>query len=340
MNSPAPAWLAKRPSYRAAWLQGRNALRRSRAPWFGAIPVLGALALLADSSVAGQFAAVLAEHPSALYVFGVLILAAATLQRKHRLRDVLARSWLAPLPIRVSRMERVAVAMVPLLGALELLLAASIVAGRLPARVSLELLLVLAGGGVTGFAAGWLLPQRRSTAVRESHYAAVRRARDRWATHPRLLPLGYWAAGQARSWTRPRLTAPWAALVLLALPMGISGAAALAVAGAALVVRHLAVLLLGIVRVAFAAAWWLAPTPIAPLGFMVSVAYLALLKQVAIAALLLCGALALGGAPMLGIGLKMAMIWMLACGAVSALACACALAPGTTASSALHRWLR
>jgi hypothetical protein len=85
--------------------------------------------------------------------------------------------------------------------------------------------------------------------------------------------------GQARVSTKPKVTAIALLFVLLSIPMGTSGEKAIAIAAGAWVVLHLAALDVSAIRVAFAAAQWLAPTTLRYLPFTIAVAYRAVLAQ-------------------------------------------------------------
>ncbi len=128
--------------------------------------------------------------------------------------------------------------------------------------------------------------------------------------------------------------------MLLAMPLDVAGGVALVAASAWLLTLHLINLLLGVIRVAFTASWWLAPTPIGTVRFTVAVSHRALAGQVATCALLVGGAYAIKGAPVLRAGLFFAVGWLGAVCLVSATACAIALRNRSVARSVLHRWMR
>jgi hypothetical protein len=336
-------WLVRRPYSLALLLTWRNAWRRSRAVRVAAIVAVVVPAGLTCWPAAGIVGAAIAANAPAVFGAGFVLFAVLAVRRRRRLEAERAGSWLGALPVVSPPIERAAVSALPALVALEWLLGAVLVAGivvgRLPPSTAGALLLVLAAGSVAGFWAGWFLWRPRRDPTPPSRRAVTRRARAGWASRPMLAPLGYWAAALTRWWTRPKISARWELAVLLALPMGISGAKALGVAGAGLVFLYLVSRLLAIVRVAFAASWWLAPTPIRPLRFAVSVTGLSLLQQAVICVLLLFAVDALGTALALRLGIAAVIGWMLGCILAGGAACAYALRHRSLAASRLHRWL-
>ncbi|MGH8149907.1 MAG: hypothetical protein ACRETB_08040 [Steroidobacteraceae bacterium] len=338
-----PTWLARRPYSLALLLTWRNAWRRSRAVRAAGGVAVVALAGLACWPAAGTVGDTLAENAPAVFAAAVILFAVLAARRRRRLGAERAGSWLAALPGVSPPIERAAVFALPALVALELLLGAVLVAAqasrRLPIGAAGALLLVLAAGGVAGFWAGWFLWRPRRDRTPPSRRAVTRRPRTGWASRPTLAPLGYWAAALTRWWLRPKISARWELLVLLALPMGISGAKALGAAGAGLVFLYLVSRLLAVIRVAFAASWWIAPTPIRALRFAVSVTGLALLQQAVICVLLLVAVDALGTTLALRPGIVAAIGWMLGCILVGGAACKYALRHRSLAASRLHRWL-
>lgn len=128
--------------------------------------------------------------------------------------------------------------------------------------------------------------------------------------------------------------------MLLAMPLDVAGAVVLVVASAWLLTLHLINLLLSVVRVAFSASWWLAPTPVGTIRFTAAVSHRVLAGQVATGALLVGAAYAIKGAPALRAGLPFAIGWLSAVCLVSAVACAIALRTKSVARSVLHQWMR
>jgi hypothetical protein len=122
--------------------------------------------------------------------------------------------------------------------------------------------------------------------------------------------------------------------------MGVAEAVVLVAASAWLLTLHLINLLLSVVRVAFSASWWLAPTPVGTIRFTAAMSHRALAGQVATGALLVGAAFAIKGAPALRAGLLFAVGWLGVVCLVSAAACAIALRTKSVARSVLHRWMR
>jgi hypothetical protein len=339
-----PAWLADRPSYLARLMMWRNVLRRSklaRSLGIGACAALVAPAVPAVMGwpAAGALARELATHPAIVFAVAAVLCAAVASRRRRRIARERAGDWVAALPVVEPPFERAAVAALASLGALEWMLAALMAAARSPARTVGASLLVAAAGAVAGFWAGWFVPRASRAQALRSRHAGHPRARARWATRAALTPLGFWALAETRWWGRPRISARWAALATLVLPMGTPGAAALGFAGACVLALYLVLLTLAVVRVTFAASWWLAPTGIGPARFTASAAGLALLAQAGICGLALCGCEMLGGPRALAVGAAMAAAGWLSSASLEALSGLAALRAGRIAASRLHRWL-
>ena len=167
---------------------------------------------------------------------------------------------------------------------------------------------------LVGSLLGWLAHGDKTAAAPAFHYVTVRRPRESWAQAPRLEPLSYWAIGQARVISKPKVAAKIALFVLLALPMGASsmiGQQALAIAAAGLVGLYVVSLFIGTVSAAFGAARWLAPTTLRYGQFARMLGYRVLLAQLWVWswAVLLSYAAALPGA--LRIGLPLGLIFVL-----------------------------
>jgi hypothetical protein len=168
-----------------------------------------------------------------------------------------------------------------------------------------------------GFVVGWLSPHGRTVAAPDFHYVMVRKPRMNWAQAPSLTPLSYWAVGQARVSTKPKVTGGAMVLVLLALPMGTGGEKAIAIAAAAWVVLYLLFLVVAAIRVAFSAARWLAPTTLGYLPFTGAIGYRVVLTQLWIGAWVLFFTVASGLPGALGLALSiMGRCLLLACSAI------------------------
>jgi hypothetical protein len=250
------------------------------------------------------------------------------------------RSWLAALPNDVSPFGHMAIAPVAALCVLVIVLTAMILTAHLSLSSAAGLLVVISAGCVMGSLIGWVLPHGAAPSNPGSWYVTVRRVRDQWEIRPSILALGYWGVACARVWNRPKVRARSALLILLALPMDVAAAVALAAVAASFVGLYLLSLLLAIVRVSFAASWWLAPTSIALSRFTLSMMYLALLQQIAICVLVLCAVCMLGGSLAMQRGSLVAVGWIVLFCIVSLAACTYAHRSGIVAHSAVHRWLR
>ncbi len=338
-----PAWLAERPWLLVRAMSGRNALRRSSPGRALGVLLVLALAAPAVPAVTGArdasvLARLLAGHPLEAFAGAAVVFAALAARRKRRLAAERTRSWVAPLPVREAPLERAAAGALVWLAMLEWLLVAATAAARWPPAAAAPLLLVVAAGAVAGFWAGWFAPRaRRQTAPPRSSRARNRTARPRWASRAALTPLGFWPVARMRWWSRPRVAARWMAPLLLAVPMGTAAQAVLASAVAWLAGLYLLLLTLAVVRTAFAASWWLAPTGIGWMRFGAALAGVALAEQAVICTLALAAGYALAGPGPLAAASAAALGFGLLSAFAGALAAALALRPGRIASSWLQR---
>jgi hypothetical protein len=296
-------WLQARPFLLAGVLSWSNFQRQHRA----LLPALAVLLLacggLMTIPVAGHLLEIVAQYPVTPFVLLAAGCAVTTGHRKTSVDRSLVDSWLAPLAAPTSTFIRMA--FVPVLRVVFLLLAIAIptLVGSLSRASAVTLWLVVGAAYVAGFLVGWLTSHDKSASAPAFHYVTIRKPRPNWAQAPRLEPLSYWAMGQARVSTKPKVTAVAVLFVLLALPMGTGGGKAIAIAAGAWVVLYLAALDLAAVRVAFAAARWLAPTTVRYLPFTVASGYRAVLAQLWICGwvvFLTCG-VALHGALRIGL---------------------------------------
>ncbi|HVW69713.1 MAG TPA: hypothetical protein VHB68_12105 [Steroidobacteraceae bacterium] len=277
MLAGVPRWLHSRPFLLAGALSAGNLLRRNRAllPVAG-VAFLGASVLL-TLPVVGGFLEVLAQYPVAPFAFIAVAAAVATGRRRSSVVASLVSSWLAPLAAPSSFVLRMIwPALVQLLSLLWVILV-PLAAGSLRGAAALTVLSASGVAFIAGSVAGWFTPRGAAASAPDFHYVAVRKARRSWAQAPRLVPLSYWAVGRARAFIKPRFTAKALLLVLMALPMGIRGEQAIAVAAGAGVVLYVGALTVAAVRVAGEAARWLAPTTLGYLRFTVALGYRALL---------------------------------------------------------------
>jgi len=298
-----PRWLQARPFLLVTALSWRNLQRRNRV-LLPAIVVLGGVcAGLLTLPGAGATLERIAQYPVVPFIFLAAACAALTARRKAGVYRSLVDSWLAPLaapPSIATRMMFAPVLQVLLLWA-GLLVAR--VAGSLSHAAAVTLGLVAGSAYVAGFLVGWLSPHGRTLAAPDYHYVAVRRPRMNWAQAPSLTPLSYWAVGQARVFTKPKVTGGALVFVLLALPMGTGGEKAMALASGSWVVLYLLSLVVAAIRVAFAAARWLSPTTLRYLPFTGAIGYRVLLAQLWVGAWVLF----LGAASGLPLALSLAV---------------------------------
>lgn len=340
------------PSLRAGWLVCWNVTRRWPVLAWVAALVLAASAALGRLAVVSDALRLAAASPILVAGASAVVFATAVLRRRSRLIRQRHRDWLAPLPSDLSPGTRAASKPALAWTGVALVIVAAAAGARLPASASESLLAATAAGCVLALVAIALfslgarltLRSRRKGGPSEfvppaSRYAIVRRPRRAWASHPKIVPLGYWPSAQAKFWNRPKVRARSLVLLLLGLPLEVTGAVALAAAAVWLLMLHMVNLLLGIVRSAFAASWWLAPTPIGLARFSVALSHRALLAEIASCALLVGMTDGIGGAAALERALPPAMAWIGATCAVSAAACVLARRNRQVARSVLHRWM-
>ena len=284
MNAPGSWW--GNPLLRVAGLRWANLVRRHRAVLLiAAILSLILCIWLVQQPLTARALRLLARH-SIMGGLGVAV-AFQTLvaRRSERIYAERAHSWLAALPVSLLPGWRIM-----LISSLQLLL---VVAGvtllalgsGVPAGEARTLELACIVGASLGGLIGWAGARGASGTRRHSRYATVRKIRERWSDAPALTPLSYWSVAQARAFARPKVAARFLAFVLLAIPMGVSGAAALAVAAGAWLGLNLLMLSAAATRVAFQAAWWLAPTGLRSPRFAAAMAWRTLLHQAVTCAL-------------------------------------------------------
>jgi hypothetical protein len=191
----------------------------------------------------------------------------------------LVDSWLAPLAAPSSVLIRVALAPLVQLVLLLLAIGVPVLAGSLSLAGAVTLWSVVSGAYLGGFVLGWLIPHDMATGTLNFHYVAIRKPRANWSQSPGLEPLSYWAMGQVRVSTKPKVTATAMLFVLMALPLGTPGEQAIAIAAGSWVVFYLITLDVSAVRIAFRAARWLAPTTLRYLPFTVALGYRVVLAQ-------------------------------------------------------------
>jgi len=309
-----PRRLARRPHLAAALLRWRNAwqLRRSRTLLTLTLSVAGVLALL-EIPPTGPALSWLGANWAVAFAVVLCLFALATARHRERAERDAAVSWLAALPAASpARLRAVLRAGVWLSTAIAFILLA-LLAGRIEASAAFRLSFASAAGALVGSLAGWRLPHAGLGAP-GFHHAAVRRARARWATAPSLMPLAYWPAAQGRIFSRPKRMSPVLLIALLSIPSGLQGApgqVALAVAAACIAVFTLISLSFAAISVAYHAARWLAPTAVRGWRFTAALAWRVVLTQALMCAtlILLAGVIDLPRA--LGVGVPLAIAFLL-----------------------------
>jgi uncharacterized membrane protein len=327
-------WLQARPYLLTGALCWSNLRRRNRALLPALIGALLLCVALLTVPAVGLFLEVISKYPVTPFVLLAAGCAVATARRKTTVYRSLVDSWLAPLAVPSSVFVRMALAPLAQLVLLLMAIAVPILAGSLSRADAVTLWWVASGAYVAGFVIGWVAPHDKTAGAPDFHYVAVRKPRANWVQAPGLAPLSYWAMGQVRVSTKPKVTASAMLFVLMALPMGTGGETAIAIGAGSWVVLYLMALDVSAVRIAFRAARWLAPTTVRYVPFTVALGY-----RVVLAQLWTCGwvvvlgaATAFHGALRLGLAVT-AMCLISSCVTV-ALACWLATRPAGMVSGA------
>ncbi len=337
---------ARRPSIAVAWLLWRNLWRRWPRAAAGFTAAFLALGLLGRIRVIEYFVAVSALSPRFVGTLSAMLAAILALRRGGRLIRHRHRDWLAALPRNLPIALRSNVGpLVVLLLAAALLLVLSL-AGQWPAWIALRVMSSIAAGIALGAALGaaFMIAHARpgsADAPRaypqpRSYYSSVRTARGA-PGRATLLPLGALPVAEARFRDRPRIRARSLILLLLAVPMGVSGGTVLAAAAAWLIVLHLVNLTWAMLRTAFSAARWLAPTALGPLRFTWALTHRVLGAQVLGAALLLVIAAVTRAAADLPLAGIIVSGWLAGVLVLAAAGALLALRSGASAASMLQR---
>ena len=339
----------RRPSVAVAWLQWRALWRR----WPRAAAALTvaflALGLLGRIRAVEYLMALSALSPRFVVTLSAMLAAILTLRRGGRLMNNRHRDWLAALPRNVPIALRASAGPLAVLLLAAALLAVLSLAGQWPAWIALKLIGCIAAGSAlgAGLGAAFMIAnarpgrrgRHRAYVPPRSHYASARPARGapRRAT---LLPLGVWPVAEARFRDRPAIRARSLILLLLVVPMGVSGGTVLAAAAAWLIVLHLVNLTRAMLRTAFSAARWLAPTAPGALRFTWALAHRVLAAQVLAAALLLAIAAVTRTASDLRLAGLIVTGWLAMVLVLAAAGSLLALRSGASAASMLQRWGR
>lgn len=311
----------------AGWMRFCNRMRRTKYAW---LVGLAALAAFVGMITRPEVAAVL-EFAADRWVLGALAAAihasTSVSRRKRRLIAESESSWLAPLPYRVSVPARIAFGFILQLVALAILCAGIAAASPVSWIAARTAWLSLFGGYVAGALFGWFSKDVVPATAAGAQYAIVRRVREKWAVAPKLDPLSYWPVAWARVLNNPQVSSRTLFFVLLSLPMGTTGAEALAIGAGWMVGLYVLLNLVATVRTAFAAGWWLAPTPVRFGPFARTLTYRAGLIQVSVFSIALIFLGGIGEPRLLYLSLAASVAWLLLYSAVAFLACAIATRP-------------
>ena len=275
-----PRWFRSRPFLAAEVLRWSNIHRRYRLLLPASIAFIVVVGVLLTARVIGHALEVVAQYPVVPFALLGAAFAISAARRRARIHRSLVDSWLAPLSVRPSVLTRALFAPISQLLLLCAAIAVPTFAG-LTRGAALTLWMLIAAACIVGSGLGWLSLSRHKglTAHPDFHYVAFRKPRPNWAQAPTLEPLSYWAVGQAKVFSKPKVAANAMLVVLLAVPMGIPAQEALALAAGVWVLVYVGSLMLAGIRVPFAAARWLAVTTVGYLRFTASVTYRALLAQ-------------------------------------------------------------
>lgn len=297
--------------------------------------VLAAACGLAEIPWTGFVLGWLGSNVVVTFVLAVCLVGLSTIRRRDRAAAEAANSWLTPLPAARPVFRHVLLGTGARLLLLVAFAALCCLLGRVDATATRRLALALLAGTVCGSLAGWRLPRAADDGAPVFHYATVRRARARWATDPSLLPLSYWPTAQGRIFSRPKVLSRVALMTLIGLPLGTPGQVALAVAAACIALFSMASLSRAVIRVAFDAARWLAPTILRRGRFTAAMLWRVILTQAVATAVIVFFACAidLPRAPRSGVLLGIGFLTV----SLAASAIACGRASGQVGLGALSR---
>jgi hypothetical protein len=336
-----PAWILRRPPLLVAALLVTNLFGKKKLAWVG-VAVAASLYAWAVTW-AGASAAVVfgAEHFVLVFVLGAIHAFTSVMRRQQRVSVEAENSWLAPLPYRLPTTVRLGVPLVVQLLVLGALLVGVSAAGPASFREAGTVWAAVGGGFLVGAGIAALARSRfRGTQVASSQRAFVHRVREGWARAPKLQPLSYWAIARARALNNPGVSARTMIVILLGIPLGTTGAVAVATAAGWMVGVYLVLNLVAIVRTAFPAAWWLTPTPITFARFVSTVPARTLLAQAIACAALLAAVAAISRPVWIRVAFIGTGTWLALVTAVALLSCVVAFHPDRWPAAALHRRLR
>jgi hypothetical protein len=274
-----PRWLLARPYLLASTLSWINIHRRYRA----LLPALVIAALILGGlltlPIVGASLEVIAQTPAVPFLLLAIGCAVLTIRRKTRLYHELSTSWLAPLAASASVAIRMTLAPLAQIVLLMIIVAIAVLAGSLSHAAAVTLLAIVGAGYLAGFLVGWFAPHDKTVGSPDFHYVTIRKPRANWATAPRLTPLSFWAVGQAKVSTKPKVTSRILIVILLGIPMGTPGQMAIAIAAGTWVVWYLLALAGSAARVAMSSARWLSVTTVRYVPFTYALGYRVILAQ-------------------------------------------------------------
>lgn len=308
-----PRWAAAHPYLAGRLLAWRNTWRSRRGRTLLATAlVLMAVGIVAIIPPTGPVLGWLGDNWAVTFVIAACAFALSTARRRQRASLEVTTSWLAPLPTGSSLRIRALMGTAGCLAAVVAFAVLLRVVGVIDRFAFPRLALAVVAGAIVGLLAGWRLP-RAGIGAPGFHYAIVRRTRARWASAPALAPLANWPAAQGRVFSRPKKAAPVVLIVMMSIPAGAHGApgqVALAAAGGCMALYSLLSLSMAAVRVASAAARWLAPTIVGRWRFTVALVWRVALTQAMMltVSILLAGAVALPRT--LSVGLPLAVAYL------------------------------
>jgi hypothetical protein len=327
-----PRWVRRRPLLLVRWLQLTNRFRGSGYVLVIALVLLAVFVWLVTRPLAAQVLAVASDRWPLAFVAGFAHAATSVARRKPRLQVENAGSWLAALPHRVSVPSRIALGFLVQLVVAAMFCIGIAAASSVPWADARTAWLALFSGYVAGGLLGWFGHVFFPAGTKGSEHAVVRRVRDKWAVAPKLYPLSFWPVAWARALNNPQVSARTLLAVLLGLPMGTTGAVAIAIAAGWMVALYVVINLVATIRTAFAAGWWLMPTPVERSPFTRTLVSRALLIQVAVLGGLLLALIAASGKPQrVSLAFGAVVVWLLFYVGTVVIACAAAMRTGRSA---------
>jgi hypothetical protein len=326
VSRATPRWVRRRPLLLAGWLRFSNRFAGPRLWIVGAfgLVVFGWLIARPEAAATLSF---IADRWVLAFVGTAIHAASSVSRRKPRLHAEHENSWLSALPYRVSVPARIAFGFGVQAFVIGLLCAGIVVASAATWLDARTVWLGVLGGYAAGGIGGWFAHIFTPQGAVGSQYAIVRRVRERWAVAPRLLPLSYWPVASARALANPQVSMRTMLFVLLALPMGTTGAEAIAMGAAWMVGLYVVLNLVATVRTALAAGWWLRPTPIRLGQFASTLVARVLLIQIGLFVVALSAMAAIGRPALFFATVGVTVVWLPVYAGVAMLACAVALRP-------------